>query len=189
VSRFEDKETAPEQIEPPEPATPKPPEPPETGSANPAGPKVSQRPRGALGYYETTIQRRSLGQVKADAKRTLALAKSAGVGKRVLTTGNRSVFAAIAHASAPPLSRGERTEQVLNLEHQGPTEPQQGVMEKQSPKRAADGAEIPVDGSITPASEPETGKESWQRSVLQLIRHSLLPRVESGQENPDISQP
>ena len=53
MSRFEGKETAPEPIEQPEPATPKPPEPPSAGNGGAFGPKVTQRPQGRLGYYET----------------------------------------------------------------------------------------------------------------------------------------
>jgi len=187
MCRFEGKETAPEPTEPPEPATPKPPEPPGSGSASPFGPKVSQRPRGALGYYETTIQRRSLGQVKADARRTLALAKSEGVGKHILTTGNRSVFGALAHASSPS-SRADRAATV-NLEHEGVVGPRQAAIANQPQEGTQADSGRAVDGSVTRANDPDAGKDRKQRSVFQVIRRSLLPRAESGQEEPDATRP
>ncbi len=188
MSRFESKETAPEPTEPPEPATPKPPEPPGSGSTSPFGPKVSQRPRGALGYYETTIQGRSLGQVQADARRTLALARSEGVGKRILTTGNRSVFGALARASSPS-SRGDRAAPVVSLEHEGTAGPRQAAEANQRRDGTQADPGRSVDGSVTRADDPDAAKDRQQRSVFQLIRHALSPRAESGQEELDGSRP
>ena len=188
MSRFEGKEAAPEPTEPPEPATPKPPEPPGSGTTSPSGPKVSQQPRSALGYYETTIQRRSLGQVKVDARRTLALARSEGVGKRILTTGNRSVFAALARASSPS-SRADQAGTVVKLEHEDAAAPGQAPIADAPPTGPQADPDRPVDGSVTRANDPDTGKDRKQRSVLQLIRRTLSPRAESGQEEPDRSRP
>jgi len=126
--------------------------------------------------------------VKADARRTLALAKSEGVGKHVLTTGNRSVFGALAHASSPS-SRADRAATVVSLEHEGVVGPRQAAIANQPQEGAQADFDRPVDGSVTRANDPDAGKDRKQRSVFQLIRRSLLPRAESGQEEPDGSRP
>jgi hypothetical protein len=185
--RFEGKEPAPEPRESPEPATPKQPEPPDAGSGSPFGPRVSQGFRSRLGYYETTIQRRSLGRVTADARRTLALARSQGVGKRTLTTGNRSVFAALARASAPS-SSADRDATVVNLEHEEVSKPQHSPVTNTPKQEAQANPRRPVDGSVTRASDPDAGKERRPRSVFHLMRRSLQPRAQASQEEPDSSR-
>ncbi len=188
MTRLEGVPTPPEPPEPPEPATPKPPEPPGSGGASPFSPKVGQRPRDALGYYDLASQRRSLAQVKADGKRILAQAKSQGVGKRTLTTGNRSVFGAMAHASSP-YSHGDRGATVLNLEHEAVAEPAQPAIENQPQEPAQAGSDRAGDRSVTRANDPDAGETRKPRSAFQLIRRSLFPRADANLEQPAASRP
>ena len=204
ISRSVGKEPAQEPREQPEPATPQPPELPGTTRSS-FGPKTTQRPMTRLEYYEI-ISSRPLGRVVADARRTLSLARSQGLGQRSLTTGHRSLYGALARATAPNSQidhqppvlnlahEGEAGPQpsppVLNLAHDGEPGPQQSPGPQQTslagmpPERAQAELGRPDDVSVNQTSHGESSKDPRPRSVFQLIRRSLHPGVESQQDGP-----
>jgi hypothetical protein len=189
LTRLDGIQAAPETPvppEPPEPALPTPPEPPSPGNARAFGPRASQRPRLALEYYETTIAKRSFGKIKADARRTLAMARSQGVGTRIMTTGNRSLYGALARASTPldrpnaadrpsAADRPNANGPAINLEHEETGQPVRPAMNQPHQAEQAS-AGVPLDAAVARADGPERATHRPQRSVFDLLRRSFRSR-------------
>jgi hypothetical protein len=188
LTRIDGRESAPEKPVPPEPATPLPPEPPGSGSTSPFGPRVSQRPDDALRFYRTTVAARSLGQIKTDARTALTLAQSLGVGTHSLTTGNRSLYGAIARTSSAS-SRPDPAPPVLNLEHEDASQTRQTTIKNRRQQVKPADAGTAVDRSVTRTSDPNPGSSRPQRSLLGLLRHSLSPGTEPGPDERVRSDP
>jgi hypothetical protein len=176
---------APTPPEQPEPASPKPPEPPAGGNGGAFGPRTGQRTKGAFDYYETSVARRPLARITADARRTLAMARSQGVGTKSLTTGNRSLYGALARATTRP-ARSSPESRTLPLEHEDTKQsPPTDIPQPSQIENAGAGDGTSLDGSVARAEDSGSGTSRPQHSVLNLIRRSLWPRSASSDDVRD----
>jgi hypothetical protein len=186
VQRFPIDASDPVPPESPELSPATPPEPPTPG-LSPFAPGEVRRPKATLGYYETSVTRRSMRAVIADARRSLLVARSGPLAIQTATTGDRSLLGALARASSRvPLA--EQTPVRVAREVTNPSRlPVANRAAQRTQKTGADGVPA-VDSSIARTEGANAENPRARNSLISVIRRSLRMPQSAVTEEPDPSQ-